>query len=74
MEEEEEETMRAPARGGPDDGPEAEISSATGGMTRVLDIRAECFADDVEVRGEMRGWSDEQLRVYFESGGLERPA
>ena len=70
MEEEEEEM--AP-RGGPD-GPEEEAQAAPGGMTRVLDIRAECFADDVEVRADMRRWSDEELRAYFESGGADRPA
>ena len=42
--------------------------------TRIYDLRAECFADDVEVTPEMVTWSDAELRAFFESGGADRPS
>ena len=44
-------------------------AGASAGMERVLSIRDECFADDVECREEMSTWSDDELRAYFERGG-----
>ena len=40
---------------------------------RIATLRAESFADDVPVPDGAEGWSDAQLRSYFESGGAERP-
>lgn len=42
-------------------------------MEHVLALRADCFADDVEVRDEMTEWSESDLVKYFESGGEELP-
>ena len=49
--------------------PEAPTISAE----RIATLQAECFADDVPVPDGAEGWSEEQLRSYFESGGAERP-
>lgn len=38
-------------------------------MARVLEIRGEAFADDVEVTDEMCNWTEEKLIQWFESGG-----
>ena len=42
-------------------------------MQHVLALRADCFADDVDVRDEMISWQDSDLIKYFESGGEELP-
>ena len=39
-------------------------------MDRVLNIRSECYADDVDITEELIDWSDEALREYFEHGGV----
>ena len=42
-------------------------------MERVVRIRAECFAEDIEATEQMCCWTDEELTTYYESGGLTRP-
>ena len=37
-------------------------------------LQAECLADDVPIDiGRMAGWTEEQARAFFESGGEEVP-
>ena len=38
-------------------------------MERVLELRADAFADDVDVSDAMLSWSEERLTHFFESGG-----
>ena len=37
----------------------------------VLDLQAECFADDIPIPPGAASWGEERLRAYFESGGAE---
>ena len=39
---------------------------------RVLEIRAEAFAEDVEAPPHLSTWEEKDVRRYFETGGLER--
>ena len=48
-----------------DDGP------AVGSMERVLELRSEAFADDIEVGEHMVSWSEARLAAFFENGGEE---
>ena len=41
---------------------------------RVLEIRDECFADDVDVPKTAIRWSEEELALFFSSGGQVRPS
>lgn len=43
-------------------------------MERVLELRSEAFADDLECWDEMTSWSEADLVAYFESGGATLPA
>ena len=43
-------------------------------MERVLEIRGEAFADDVDALDEMCSWSEDSLVAYFESGGEVLPS
>ena len=38
-------------------------------MANVLEIRANAFADDIEVTDAMCEWSEAKLTEYFENGG-----
>jgi hypothetical protein len=40
---------------------------------RVEALQFECMADDIPIEECMMEWSDEEVRSFFESGGLERP-
>ncbi len=40
---------------------------------QLLDIQAECLADDVAIHAAAASWTEAQARRYFESGGLELP-
>ena len=51
----------------------ARASMSTAASARVLEIQAECMADDVPLLDDMSGWSDVALRAYFESGGQMLP-
>ena len=37
----------------------------------ILDLQAECFADDIPIPPGAASWGAERLRAYFESGGAE---
>ena len=37
----------------------------------ILDLQAECFADDIPIPPGAASWGEERLRAYFESGGAE---
>ena len=37
----------------------------------ILDLQAECFADDIPIPPSAASWGEERLRAYFESGGAE---
>ena len=50
-----------------DDGPVA------GSMARVLTIRDECLADDIDVGDHMCEWSEARLVHFFENGGVCEP-
>ena len=41
--------------------------------TQLLDLQADCCADDVEILDEMRHWSEDEARRCFETGGMDRP-
>ena len=43
-------------------------------MERVQDVQADCLADDIEIEAAMVDWSDGELREFFETGGVTRPA
>ena len=46
-------------------------------MLSQVDIAAlvdECFADDIELPGDVATWDSAELRAYLESGGSVRPA
>ena len=36
-------------------------------------IRDEAFADDISIIDEMKAWTEEEARTFFESGGAEKP-
>ena len=40
-------------------------------VQEVLDLQAECFADDIPIPPGAASWGEERLRAYFESGGAE---
>ena len=42
-------------------------------MERILEIRDECMADDVDVPHEAIAWTDCECQAFFESGGRELP-
>lgn len=43
-------------------------------LTELVDIQAECMADDLEIDlTYMSRWTREQAVMYFESGGQEEP-
>ena len=39
-------------------------------MKKIKEIRDECIADDIGIADEMMGWTEEQVRTYFENGGI----
>lgn len=39
----------------------------------LLAIQSECYAEDVPLPEDASGWSDAEVRAYFESGGDEVP-
>lgn len=41
---------------------------------RILEIRDECYADDLETPKDAVHWSDEALRKFYLSGGRLRPS
>ena len=41
---------------------------------RCEELRAEAFADDVDVIEDIFGWTEDEVTEFFESGGTERPA
>ena len=47
----------------PDDGPPVRS------MERVLELRSDAYAEDVEVTEEMVEWSEARLVRWFENGG-----
>jgi len=36
-------------------------------------LQAACFAEDVPLVAGMDGWTDDDVRAYFESGGEDLP-
>ena len=40
---------------------------------RIEDLQAEAMADDVDIRPEMKEWTEAQVLAYFESGGVDEP-
>ena len=40
---------------------------------KLFDLQAEAMADDIDIEPEMMQWSNEQVRLFFESGGSVRP-
>ena len=42
-------------------------------VSRVIDIRDECYAWDIDVPTDVAGWSETQIRAFFLSGGEQRP-
>ena len=53
----------------------AAAARLVGSYERVLEIQAECLADDLAVNAQMAAWTEARLREYFESGGAsEAPA
>ena len=59
----------APAAGAWAGAAAGEEGPPVGSMRAVLDLQADCFADDVGVTEEMASWGEGRLRAYFESGG-----
>ena len=55
------------------DGGEARRSSMPS-ATRIAELQAENFAEDVEVPPEAAGWSEDRLVAFLESGGVESSA
>ena len=44
-------------------------------LEQLQSLQADCLADDVEINVErMSGWTELQVRAFFESGGTELPA
>ena len=43
-------------------------------FARLEELRAEVFADDVEITSEMRAWAEADVVAYLESGGMISPA
>ena len=43
-------------------------------MEKILELRADAFADDVDVTDSMLQWSEERIIRFFEAGGVEPPA
>ena len=41
---------------------------------RLLDLRAECWADDIECTDEMLIWSEAECIAFFEAGGVIAPS
>ena len=48
---------------------ELDVGPPVGSMERVLDVQAECMADDLAVDEKMIKWTEARLRHYFENGG-----
>ena len=43
-------------------------------LAALQEIRAECYADDVQIDLEaMQGWNEDEVRAYFDSGGVVAP-
>jgi len=42
-----------------------------GSIAAVLNIQAECFADDVELAEGMENWNEARVRAFFENGGVD---
>ena len=42
-------------------------------LTQIEDVRNDCLADDLPILDGMDSWSEDQVRKYFESGGVEKP-
>ena len=42
--------------------------------TRIAELQAENFAEDMEVPPEAAGWSEDRLVAFLESGGVESSA
>ena len=40
---------------------------------RIDDLRSAAFADDVDYDESMVAWSDDEITLFFESGGVDRP-
>ena len=38
-------------------------------LAEVAELRANAFADDMELRDEMCDWTEDEITAYFESGG-----
>ena len=41
-------------------------------MERILELRADAFADDVDVSQEMLKWTEERIMKFFENGGEDK--
>jgi len=41
---------------------------------KLAEIQADCFAEDVPFPEDAAGWSDAEVRAYFESGGEDVPS
>jgi len=42
-------------------------------QAQIKDLQIECLADDLPVVDGMESWTEDQVRKYFESGGVEKP-
>lgn len=40
---------------------------------RLHDLQHECMADDIDIEPAMLHWTEDDVRHFFESGGVERP-
>ena len=43
-------------------------------LSRLEELRADLFADDLEIRDEMCDWAEADFIEYLESGGATLPA
>lgn len=39
----------------------------------IENIRAEYFAEDIDIPEDIVGWAEKDFREYFESGGTTKP-
>ena len=42
-------------------------------QAQIQDVQIECLADDLPIVEGMDSWTEDQVRKYFESGGVEKP-
>ena len=44
-------------------------------LEELHDIRADCFADDIDIdHKRMAPWTSQQARDFFENGGVQSPS